>query len=46
MFTIEAKVNNNNVKQETYKLKQAIYIVVVNKIVAYTNNYKQKILII
>ncbi len=42
VFIIEAKVNNNNIKQETHKTKQVIYIVVVNKIIAYTNSYKQK----
>ncbi len=42
IFTIKTKVDNSNVKQETYKTKQTIYIVIVNKIVAYINNYKQK----
>ncbi len=42
VFTIEAKINNNNVKQETHKTKQVLYIVIVDKIVAYTNNYKQE----
>ncbi len=42
VFTIKAKVNNNNIKQETHRTKRIIYIVVVNKIIAYINNYKQE----
>ncbi len=42
VFTIETKINSNNIKQETHKTKQVIYIVVVNKIAIYTNNYKQE----
>ncbi len=42
IFIIKAKVNSNNIKQETYKTKQAIYVAIVNKIVANTNNYKQE----
>jgi len=42
IFTIETKVNNNNIEQETHKIKRIIYIVAINKIVAYINNYKQE----
>ncbi len=45
-FIIKAKVNNNNVKQETHRRKQVIYVAIISEIVAYTNNYKQKILIV
>ena len=34
--------NSNDVRQEIYRTKQVIYIVIENKIVAYTNNYKQE----
>ncbi len=39
---IKVKINNNNIEQEIYRTKQTIYIIVVNKIVVYTNSYKQK----
>ncbi len=42
ILIIETKVNNNNIEQKTYRTKQAIYIAIVNRIVAYTNSYKQE----
>ncbi len=40
VFIIKAKVNNRDIRQKTHKTKRAIYIVVVNRIVASTNSYK------
>ncbi len=40
--TTKAKIDNNNVRQETHKSKRAIYIVVVNRIAMCINSYKQE----